>query len=111
MLLGLLASPKATAQAADPEGPPAEHVEVRVTAEGPSGPVPIGTPFEVRYHLEYPVGTRVFFPETPEVAPLVLVETRHQVSPVLGVSSSEDHVLRLMPVRRGSARVPSFEVP
>lgn len=114
LLLGALVSPMVQAQSPEDPGPPAaapEPGEVRIAVEGPSGPVPIGSPVEVRFHLEYPVGTRVFFPEKPEVAPLVLVDARHQVSPVLGISSFEDHVLRLLPVRRGTAHVPSFEVP
>jgi hypothetical protein len=113
LLLGVLGSPATRAQSGTPGGTPdaAEPGEVRVTVEGPSGPVPLGTPFEVRFHLEYPVGTRIFFPEKPEVAPLVLVDARHQVPPVLGIASSEDHVLRLLPVRRGTSRVPPFEIP
>jgi len=127
LLLWGLASPQALAQGAgqpDPgqaaagqtaAGKPATEEpapeEVRVAVEAPTGKVPIGVPFEVRYRLEYPVGSRVFFPEKPEVAPLVLVEARHQVSSVLGVSGSEEHLLRLLPVRRGTGRVPSIEIP
>lgn len=82
-------------------------VKVDVVAED----VRVGRPFTVRFALSYPAGTRVYFPENPAVAPLVLVKAARETSAVLGAGTGESHALTLLPVRTGAAVVPPVEVP
>jgi hypothetical protein len=82
-------------------------VKVDVDADG----VRVGRPFTVRFALSYPAGTRVYFPENPAVAPLVLVKAGQEAPAVLGAATGESHALTLLPVRTGTAVVPPIEVP
>jgi len=89
--------------------PVAGDVKIRVDVAATD--VSVGRPFTVTFRIAYPEGTRTYFPDTPAVAPLVLVKSAREASAVLGQGTGETHTLTLLPVRVGAAVVPPIEIP
>ena len=103
-------APKADATAANTSVLPPQG-DLRFRVDVAASDVSVGRPFTVTFDVGYPQGTRVYFPEAPIVAPLVLVKAAREASAVLGEGTGEKHTLTLLPVRVGAAVVPPIEVP
>lgn len=107
-------SPGEQARAAAPsplDGALPAQGDLRFRVDVTATDVSVGRPFTVTFDVAYPQGTRVYFPETPIVAPLILVKATRETSGVLGEGTGEKHTLTLLPVRVGAAVVPPVEVP
>ena len=107
-LVVLLAAAPATSLAADQaaSGDPAVEISVQ-----PPAPVRVGEQFTLTYVFNYAEGTKVFFPEKPDTAPLVFVRTTNDRPAVLGTGTTEKHTVTLMAVRTGATAVKPFEIP
>lgn len=97
--------------AAEPQDALPAQGDLRFRVDIEAADVSVGRPFTVKFEVTYPAGTRVYFPESPAVAPMVLVQTTGESSAVLGSGTFEKHALTLLPVRVGAAVLPSIEVP
>lgn len=108
--------PAASTQAAAPSDPAPEAAlpsqgDLKFRVDADASNVSVGRPLTVTFEITYPQGTRVYFPESPAVAPLVLIQAARDASAVLGQDTGEKHVLTLLPVRVGAAVLPPIEVP
>ena len=86
-----------------------EEVSFRVDIDPTS--LAIGKRFEVRFALSYPVGTVVYFPETPAVKPFVLLSRGRDTAPLAGTTAGETQVLAMLPVRTGTSVLAPIDVP
>lgn len=71
----------------------------------------VGRRFVVSFTVTYPTGTQAYFPEPPDVSPLVLVAQDRETSPIAGSAGGEVHRLTLLPVRVGTSVLKPIEVP
>ena len=71
----------------------------------------VGRRFVVSFTVTFPTGTQAYFPESPDVSPLVLVEQDRDTSSIAGSTGGEIHRLTLLPVRVGTSVLKPMEVP
>lgn len=71
----------------------------------------IGDKISVTFNLNYPSGTKVYFPVEPDVRPFLFVRHDKDVPHVAGQATSERHTLVLMPARLGVLTLKPIEVP
>jgi hypothetical protein len=86
-----------------------EDVSFRVDIEPAS--LAVGKRFTVTFAASFPVGTRLYFPETPSTKPFIMVSHASDAPAVTGESRAESHRLTLLPVRVGTAVLAPIEVP
>ncbi len=70
----------------------------------------VGQQANITFSLTYPEGTRVYFPQNPEVSPLKLVSQSSSTSAVLGQGTNESHTLVVLPVRPGQSSIAPIEI-
>jgi hypothetical protein len=114
LLAGLPALAETDGQGARQDPQPTEvldDTDIRFDVDvSPRDPM-LGQPFKVTVSLAYPEGTRVYFPEAPQVRPFTLVRHDRTGSGVIGSGTGETHVLTLLPTRPGTASLAPIEVP
>lgn len=71
----------------------------------------VGRKFTVTFVATFAEGTRLYFPETPNTKPFLLVAHESDIPSVAGHGTTEVHRLKLLPVRIGTAVLSPIEVP
>lgn len=109
-LLLVLAIAPSPAMAEDAVAGDGDTAAVTIDVDRPAS-LKVGEQFALTYRFSYAEGTKMYFPDRPDTAPLVFVKTESNRPAVLGTGTSESHTVTLMAVKAGPAVQKAFDVP